>query len=717
MTHSLFRKSQAAFGAFRSRATEPHRQPESVVIKLAVAALWILFFASTLIPLDAVWLSYGNSYSYHFFFDVHGIKWSYEGAIRSAIILFLPFVDLAVGVALALRFLPKEEFSHPFRQSHLALGLILGLGSLLFVTFEPGASGFFNFSDAWRIGAVSAVEELWFHGLLVQALRRRRVLGIVLSSVLLGVWHVCLIDRLGGVGLDTSRGLERALMLALVAVPFGIARYRGASIFSLITANAFLTFLLNGFADYPYGFGRHTTSQIAAICSAYLGVVVLLTALSTYRCGNRGALRLVILFAICSMLGALMARTTSKAHPGARPAERNAGWLDDLDFLASEYPESHLDFDRLMSESAFKAEINQIKLSVPTSGNAQIALQIRRVIAKLRVAHSYVIAHQQNVYPVRFDWLSDALVFTRVNDGASDSPSQTLRVAGFGATTPDKVEEMISPYLSCENRFWLHQCIPNALNWPGLLQMLKLTNEDRSLPLRCMDDNGAIQEIVIAPSQASAMAESLLSSSRPPLISPMPADQLKHAQNYWGGILQEYPNTLYIRYDSCMDRADNPFGSFAQFAHAMLRLADERAASQIIIDLRFNAGGKIDLIAPLMRGLKQRSPIFSSGRIRVLIGNGSNSATVINALALKEELGAVLMGEPTGGELAFYSAPKPLTLPNTQIQIFYPTQKISAHYGAHGPLMPDLSVARPSFDDFLHGRDPLIDAAAKLSRR
>ena len=126
-------------------------------------------------------------------------------------------------------------------------------------------------------------------------------------------------------------------------------------------------------------------------------------------------------------------------------------------------------------------------------------------------------------------------------------------------------------------------------------------------------------------------------------------------------------------------------------------LIDENGYSRIVIDLRYNGGGNSEVINPLIDVLRQKD-----AEVFVLIDEGTFSSAVLNALTLKEELGAVFAGRPSGGSASHYGELKSGTLPYSAMAFSYSTKFFDN--GVSGPLMPDILIEK-DIDDYRNGID------------
>jgi C-terminal processing protease CtpA/Prc len=130
-----------------------------------------------------------------------------------------------------------------------------------------------------------------------------------------------------------------------------------------------------------------------------------------------------------------------------------------------------------------------------------------------------------------------------------------------------------------------------------------------------------------------------------------------------------------------------------------------------VVDLRFNAGGDSRVVKPLIDGLKSRKSLSAEGHLYALIGPITYSSGMMAAMDFKDELHAVLVGEPTGGKPNSFGEVKRATLPNSNLTIYYPTKYFRPiSDGDPESIMPDVTV-RLTLEDFLAGRDPVLEAA------
>ena len=183
-----------------------------------------------------------------------------------------------------------------------------------------------------------------------------------------------------------------------------------------------------------------------------------------------------------------------------------------------------------------------------------------------------------------------------------------------------------------------------------------------------------------------------------------------HANSWYCAEYLADSQTIFIQYNRCENDSTHHFGDVARQA---LADADAHSVKRVVIDLRWNGGGDSSVINPLMSGLNARRK--SIGHIYVLLGQYTFSSAVDNVIALKKNLGAMLVGEASGGMPAGYGEVNSVTLPNSKLVIRFTTRHWESK-GDTGPktVTPDLPVPW-TLAEFIAGHDSALDAAIRAN--
>lgn len=168
--------------------------------------------------------------------------------------------------------------------------------------------------------------------------------------------------------------------------------------------------------------------------------------------------------------------------------------------------------------------------------------------------------------------------------------------------------------------------------------------------------------------------------------------------SYYSAMFLDSPDAVLINYHSCQDMSAY---TFSEFTEDLKSLFEEYDFSKVVIDLRYNSGGDSSVIIPLVELLKGIQ-IKRGLEVYVLISEDTFSSAILNALTLKEELNAVLVGRPTGGSVSHYGELGFGILPESGLTYHYSTKCFDNDMS--GPLIPDILTER-NLADYIYGQD------------
>lgn len=168
---------------------------------------------------------------------------------------------------------------------------------------------------------------------------------------------------------------------------------------------------------------------------------------------------------------------------------------------------------------------------------------------------------------------------------------------------------------------------------------------------------------------------------------------------------------------------------FDAFLAATLAQLRARRPAHIIVDLRFNMGGDLNLARDFMQAL----PGIARGQLYAITSGRTFSAAIASLGYLKQAAGArlTIAGEPIGDRLEFWAEGNFIRLPGLGATMLYASERhnyttgcpeadchasIRQHPIRVTTLAPDIP-APLTFADYLAGRDPAMDAIAADIRR
>lgn len=176
------------------------------------------------------------------------------------------------------------------------------------------------------------------------------------------------------------------------------------------------------------------------------------------------------------------------------------------------------------------------------------------------------------------------------------------------------------------------------------------------------------------------------------------------AQYFRFGAGQDFKQTVYFSFTRYP-----PDAEFRERTAALARLLDESHARRLVIDLRRNEGGDLERFRQLLLPIiKARAAINRKGGLFVITGPGTFSAATVNALDLRNDANAILVGSPTGMRPNHYGEPGEFRLPNSGLRVSYSTQFHRFAADTDSAVVPDRKI-EPTWAEFSAGRDPVME--------
>ena len=411
-----------------------------------------------------------------------------------------------------------------------------------------------------------------------------------------------------------------------------------------------------------------------------------------------------ILLSLSALLPTACGSNLESPSPAPPPAAtRDGRFVQDIEALAKDLPRLHANLFFKTSREAFDREVESLKTRVAEMSDPEVVTGLIRLAALPGDAHTAISPFNYAGYrrlPIRMRFLSDGLVVTSAAPGAEALLGG--RVVRIGDLEVAAAIEKVGPVVSRDNEAWLRAIGPNYLVIPEILHAQRIATSPERVRIAVVLPDGANAEAEL-PALASGREGTFVDASS----APPPLYRQRGQENYWYAWTD--PDVLYVQYNRCQNAPTDPMSSFAR---RVLDDIDRRAPRAVIVDLRANGGGDSSVIDPLLSGLRSRSSLAQSGRLFAFIGNSTFSSALMNAISLKRENGAILVGEPTGGKPNGYGEVRSFTLPNSVLSVSYSVKFFrSWPDGDPESLLPDITAAVSS-SDYREGRDPAMEAVA-----
>lgn len=391
-----------------------------------------------------------------------------------------------------------------------------------------------------------------------------------------------------------------------------------------------------------------------------------------------------MLFKICMMCAAIA--VSSFMYTQAEDAELPPAAMSRI------IKENHPAPFTKMPEDVFDAQVEELIQKWATLDEQDAYFSMRKIAAGLGDEHTMLLPPAKTSQP-------ELPFFVMVYDGhwmIVQAQQEYEKLVGkeltaINGTDISDIEEMLLPYISCETEQWAEEQCSLEIRSVQNLQYIGVMEDASEAVIRARDlSTGEETEL-----KAETLAEGY--DYQNSAFYPM-AQTLAQSGYYYGTLLED--GSAFIQYNVC---AENPQMPMKIFAKELERQLLSSVPGKVIVDLRHNSGGDSEVIRPLLETLKKLQE--KGSRLYCLTGPQTFSSGVMNALDI-QQVGALLVGEPTGGVLGFGELLQE-ELPDGSI-LCCSTKDFSSVYGISGPVLPDVEVIQTA-EDFLAGKDTVVE--------
>jgi hypothetical protein len=381
---------------------------------------------------------------------------------------------------------------------------------------------------------------------------------------------------------------------------------------------------------------------------------------------------------------------------------REEKWRGDLKYLFVELPKRHKNLFFKITRQQFDREIAGIIELVPKLSDSEIKLALRRLTAMIGDPHTRISYNVEKTYPVTLYQFSDGVfVVAATEEYKSALGAKLIKI---GETDIERAIEAVRQFVTFENEWRFKQQFPDYLTDPENLYLLKILPSANEGDFTFDDRNGNQFVVRLQPVSTKEGIKFITPFDSPPGKTPL---YLRNPERYYWYEYLPDSKTLYLNYRRCANMPSQPFN---RFAAAVSNFMDKNPVERMMIDLRLNGGGNSIIFEPLIKALSRRRDVNQRGKLFVLMGRSTFSSACLNALELKRETKAILVGEPTGQRPNFYGEVETMTLPHSKLRVHYSTRYFKTRDGDPPALAPDIQV-EPSSSDYMSGRDPVLERA------
>ena len=382
--------------------------------------------------------------------------------------------------------------------------------------------------------------------------------------------------------------------------------------------------------------------------------------------------------------------TTSEITPDA--------WRDDLRYLAHELPARHVNAFHTISRESFAGEVSRLDAAIPRLNGDEVIAGFMRIVALTGDGHTHLDLPPGSLrYPVELQWFDDELRVIAAQ--APYHAAAGTRILAIGSTPiRDVMERAMQLVPRGENDGRTRFTATKQLTSPEVLHGLGVIADRKSAPFALELATGERATMTLSPARLGDFSTwRMAAGKKPPLY-------LRRLTELWWAEFLPDAQTVYFSFTVYPVEAE-----FRERTAALARLLDESQAHRLVIDLRRNQGGDLDrfrrLLLPIIKG---RAAINRKRGLFVITGPGTFSAAVVNALDLRNEANAILVGAPTGMRPNHYGEHGEFRLPNSALRVSYSRQYHRFGAETDSAVVPDQHIS-PTWAEFRAGRDPVME--------
>lgn len=361
-------------------------------------------------------------------------------------------------------------------------------------------------------------------------------------------------------------------------------------------------------------------------------------------------------------------------------------FVEDLEFLKAELPKKHKNLFAKISEKDFNKQIRNIEQKSKNLNDKTFEIELYKLIKAIGDEHTRIEPSYTTIFPIYFDFFKEGIFVTK-----TDSLHLNLLNKKLNGIEKISIKNILNDYkeiIKDDNQSYFEVYVQNFINNPRILKGLKITKSDSISNFLLENEKYRITSIA---------KKNLHPISNSKLL------RFKNNDNYWYEMIDN-DKILYFNYQDCTEQNGKPFEIFS---NELFQIIGNRKPRKLIIDLRNNSGGNSAVLKPFLEQLKTNY-LNENGSLFILIGKKTFSSALMNAIDLKRNYNAILIGESTSGNVNHYGETRGFYLPNSKIIVGYSTKYWENWKGYSGPLIPDVRI-NYSIENFKKNIDEAIE--------
>lgn len=379
-------------------------------------------------------------------------------------------------------------------------------------------------------------------------------------------------------------------------------------------------------------------------------------------------------------------------------------WYEDIEFLKNTLVSKHKNLFFNITKEEFERKIEDLKDIVEKLDYNDMKVEISRVVASIRDAHTAVKLPINNLLPLEFYWFKEGIYIVKALEGYKEL--KYSKVIEINDIPIDEIIIYLTEIISHENKSYLKAHLVKYLQAIEVLYGAMIVGNTENCNIKIETLNGQVKTKNIR-----AIDINEYNSLNNGLEYKTPLYIKNSNRNYWFEYLEK-ENLIYFKYNSCKEDIENPIKDFIK---NMINFIEENNIEKLVVDLRNNTGGDSRLLDPFIEYIKENKILNSQGNLFVVIGRDTFSSAMLNAFSLKKNTKAILIGEPTGGKPNCYGEIEKFNLPNSKFLVTYSTEYYKLIDDDIESLFPDINI-EISIYDFINGKDKVMEKIMDIKK-
>ena len=373
-----------------------------------------------------------------------------------------------------------------------------------------------------------------------------------------------------------------------------------------------------------------------------------------------------------------------------------AAWREDLQYLAAELPRRHANAFHSVSREQFVRAVAELDARIPQLQNNDIVMGLSRIVAMIGDGHTHLRwGRLYKGVPLQLFWFGNQLRVT----GASAKYRKVIgtRIVEIGGVSVTEAYARDLSYIpQVESEGFVRSAHADLSTYPVHLHALGLAPDTTHAQYTFLSDKGERFKLTLPIIKSGEQVTWINAERRMPLY------RQREKEPLWFTYLAP-EQTLYLNFKAYPRRKD-----FIKFSRELFDFIDHHAIRRVIVDMRQNGGGDFTKGRDyIVSEFKKRPRLTQKGMLYVMIGRWTFSAGMSNAADFRNDLHAILVGEPTGARPNGYQENREFSLPNSHLGVSYSTRLYKFQEQDTPGIMPDKRID-PDWRSYQQGRDPAL---------